>query len=145
MNLSEILRMFRQDKTSIKSHIKNLCEVALADKSFTGAEEQLLYGIAERVGISRKEIEKIKANPQDISFEIPTDHFEKFQQMYDLVHMMIVDKAVDREEWKLCEVFARKFGYRDEVVEEMVDTIKSNIEHKNDAEETYKRISYLKL
>jgi uncharacterized tellurite resistance protein B-like protein len=146
MTFGDILRMFRQDQASAKSHVKNLIEIALADKSFSGEEEQLLKSIANRIGISMKQIEKIRLTPQSIAFDIPGDEYEKFRQLYDLVHMMSIDKAVHPEELRLCELFALKFGYSLGVVKELVGTIRSNIENKNSAEETYKRITaYLKL
>lgn len=146
MTFADILRMFRQDQASSKSHVKNLIEIALADRSFSGEEEQLLKSIATRLGISMKQIEKIKQVPQNIAFEIPDDEYEKFHQVYDLVHMMIIDKSVHGEELRLCELFALKFGYSLGVVKELIATIKSNIENKSGVEETYKRITaYLKL
>jgi len=146
MTFADILRMFRQDQASAKSHTKNLIEIALADKNIGVEEEHLLKSIAKRIGISAKEIEKIRQAPQSVAFEVPEDEFEKFQQLFDLVHMMIIDKAVHPEELRLCELFAIKFGYPLGVVKEMIETIESNIKNKNSAEETYKRITaYLKL
>jgi uncharacterized tellurite resistance protein B-like protein len=146
MTFADILKMFRQDQASAQSHVKNLIEIALADRSFSAEEEQLLKSIATRIGISMKQIEKIRQGPQTIAFEVPGDEYEKFHQVYDLVHMMIIDKAVHPEELRLCELFALKFGYPLGVVKELIGTIRSNIDNKNGVEETYKRITaYLKL
>ncbi len=117
--------------------------------------EKLLSELAKNLGelgfevldnSKQKQIEKIRQVPQTIAFEVPDDEFEKFHQVYDLVHMMIIDKAVHPEELRLCELFALKFEYPLGVVKELVGTIKSNIENQNGVEETFKRINaYLKL
>ena len=66
--------------------------------------------------------------------------------MYDLVHMMTVDKNIHSEELRLCELYAIKFGYGKKVVKEMIASIKANIENGKEQHETYKRISsYLDL
>lgn len=138
--------MFRQGKTSAKSHIKNLIEIAAADDTFAPEEQQLLSTIASRNGISEKQLRQIKTDPGKISFEVPQDSVEKFGQLYDLVHMMSIDKNVHTQEMKLCELFAIKFGYAKESVCELIESIHTNIEHHNGPAEAMKRIgSYLKL
>ncbi|HWA06149.1 MAG TPA: TerB family tellurite resistance protein [Ignavibacteria bacterium] len=146
MNFQEILNLFRQGKATAKSHIKNLIEIAAADGKFTADEENLLESIAKKNNITPKQIEDIRKNNSQITFEVPKNPREKFHQLYDLVHMMSVDKDIHTEELRLCELFAVKFGYPNEAVKEMVESIRQNIEHNNDPDETMKRVaSYIKF
>lgn len=142
MSFREILALFRQGKATAKSHIRNLIEIATADGKFADEENELLLRIALRNGISAKRIEEIKANPGSIVFEVPGSDREKFIQLYDLVHMMIIDKEIHPEEARLCELFALRFGYPKDAVRELIDTIRNNIENGNDAGETYNRVLY---
>jgi uncharacterized tellurite resistance protein B-like protein len=143
MNLKDLLGAFSQGTSTAKSHMKNLIEMAAVDGNFDDVEYDLLKSIAKRNGISEGQLNDIRKNPKNIKFEVPADAKEKFHQLYDLVHMMSVDKNVHTEEMKLSHIFAVKFGYRRERVKELVDTIQSNIQYGQGQVETMKRVSLL--
>lgn len=143
MSFSDILKLFNQGKGTAKSHMKNLIEMAAVDGNFEAIEFNLLKIIAKRNGISESQLNDIRKNPTGIKFEIPTDSNEKFNQLFDLVHMMSVDSAVHDEEAKLCVLFAIKFGYPRINVKELIDTVRSNIQHGQTPEETMKRVQLL--
>lgn len=143
MNFSEILNLFNQGKTGAKSHMKNLIEMAAADGHFDAVEYDLLKKIAKRNGISESQLSSIQKNPSGIKFELPKDGGEKFHQFYDLVHMMTIDNDIHREEKKLCNLFAIKFGYPKEKSDELVEAIQSNIANGQDHEETMRRVTLM--
>jgi uncharacterized tellurite resistance protein B-like protein len=146
MNFKEILNLFRQGKATAKSHIKNLIEIAAADGNFGLDEQQLLRSIAKRNNISDNQLKEIHADPSKVRFEVPKNETEKFYQLYDLVHMMSVDKNIHSEEIRLCELFAIKFGYKKEAVKELIETIRLNIENGNGHDEAMKRVApYIKI
>ena len=143
MNFSDILSLFNQGKGTARSHMKNLIEMAAVDGNFEDIEYELLKTIAKRNGISESQLKDIQKNPSGIKFEIPTDKKEKFHQLYDLVHMMSVDNAIHDEEAKLSVLYAIKFGYPRINVKELIDTIRSNIQHGQNHDETMKRVTML--
>jgi uncharacterized tellurite resistance protein B-like protein len=143
MNFTEILSLFKQGKSTAHSHMKNLIEIAAADGNFDNVESELLRKIAKRNDISASKLKSIHDSPHDVMFEVPEDAYEKFHQMYDLVHMMIVDNEVHHEEMKLCNLFAIKFGYNKANVDELIKTIKANIENNNDAKNTMERLKWM--
>jgi hypothetical protein len=53
---------------------------------------------------------------------------------------MSVDKNIHAEELRLCEIFAIQFGYRKEIVREMIELIRQNIEKWIGPEETMKMV-----
>jgi hypothetical protein len=128
MNFNDIINLFKQGKATAKSHMRNLIEIAAADGGFGVEEQRLLDYAAQRNNISQIELKEIQAATSKVPFEVPTNEEEKFFQLYDLVHMMSVDKNIHSEELRLCEIFAIKFGYRKEVVREMIEIIRLNIE-----------------
>ncbi len=142
MSFREILDLFRSGKTTAKSHIKNLIEIASADGRYAKEEDELLIAIAARNGISRKRIEEIRSNPQPTAFELPKQERERFEQLFDLVHMMIVDKEIHPEEARLCELFASRFEYPKPAIKGIIDTIRHNIGNGNDAAKTHERVVY---
>ncbi len=143
INFSELLSICRLGKSTAKSHMKNLIEMAAVDGNFDLIEYDLLKAIAKRNNISEGQLKEIRNNPGSIQFEVPKDAKEKFNQLYDLVHMMSIDKSIHPEEQKLSHIFAIKFGYHRDRVKELIDTIQSNISNGQSHEEAMKRVSML--
>ena len=108
--------------------MRNLIEITAADGSLGEEEQRLLEYAAIRNNISREELKRIQENPDKVPFVVPGSEQGKFTQLYDLVHMMSVDLNIHPEELRLCEIFAIKFGYRKEVVRQMIELIRQNIE-----------------
>ena len=128
MSFEDIIDLFKLGKATAKSHMRNLIEIAAADGSLVGEEQKLLEYAAHRNNISTVQLKDIQADISKVRFKVPRNEEGKFFQLYDLVHMMSVDKNIDGEELWLCEIFAVKFGYRKEIVREMIQLIHQNIE-----------------
>ncbi|MEZ4973692.1 MAG: hypothetical protein R2820_10305 [Cyclobacteriaceae bacterium] len=143
MNFSEILNLFKQGKAGAKSHMKNLIEMAAVDGHFDETEYDLLKVIAKRNNISEGQLKSIQANPSTVKFEVPKDEGERFSQLFDLVHMMTIDNEVHHEETKLCNLFAIKFGYPKDKVNDLIVAIQGNIKHGQDPEETMRRVALM--
>ena len=143
MNFTDVISLFRQGKGSAKSHMKNLIEMAAADGHFADIEFDLLKSIAKRNNISESQLKEIRNNPGTTQFEVPADSKEKFQQLYDLVHMMSVDLTIHEEERKLSNLFAIKFGYPKDKVDEIIKVIHQNIKNQQSPVETMKRVEMM--
>jgi uncharacterized tellurite resistance protein B-like protein len=143
MNFTDILSRFKQGKATARSHMKNLIEMAAVDGNFDLVEYDLLKKIAKRNNISESQLKSIHSDHSNIEFQVPPDKQEKFDQFYDLVHMMSIDKTVHIEEMKLCNLFAVKFGYSRERANELIKSIQSNIENNQPHSETYKRLEWM--
>ena len=140
MSIEDIIDLFKIGKATAKSHMKNLIEIAAADGSLGSEEQRLLDYAAERNSISTSQLKTIQGESSKVRFEVPRSERDKFYQLYDLVHMMSIDKNIHGEELRLCEIFAIKFGYRKEVVREMIEMIRQNIEKWNGPKETMEAV-----
>ena len=140
MNINEVIDLFKMGKATAKSHMRNLIEIAAADGGLGIEEQRLLNYAAQRNNISLLELQEMQRNLPNVRFQVPGSDREKFNQMYDLVHMMSVDKNVHVEEQRLCEIFAIKFGFRKEIVREMIELIRENIEKWIGPEETMRAV-----
>jgi uncharacterized tellurite resistance protein B-like protein len=138
MKFSEIIGLFKEGKSTSKSHMKNLLEIAMADSHFDDEEYKLLRKLAKKHGVSDKELQKIQKNPEEVKFELPTNQNEKFEQFYELIHMMIIDGKILDEELSLCRVFAKKFAYGSP--DELVKVVVQNINNGQSCKETQKRV-----
>ena len=142
MNIDDIINLFKLGKASAKSHIRNLIEIAAADGNLGVEEQRLLQLAAIRNYITDAELKDIQANPSKVPFKIPGNKHDRFRKLYDLVHMMSVDKDIHTEELRLCEIFAVRFGYRKESVREMINMIKENINEWIGPEETMVKVEH---
>ena len=140
MNVADIIGQFKSGKASARSHMRNLIEIAAADGNLGFEEQRLLEHAALRNNITPAQLKEIQDNPSGPRFVVPASNRDKFYQLYDLVHMMSVDKNVHSEEMRLCEIFALKFGYRKEAVHDMITIIEQHIEQWSGAREAMEAV-----
>jgi len=143
MKFSKFLGLFKEGKVGVKSHMKNLIEVAMVDGHFDESEKTLLDSIAKKYGVSSSQLQVIHDDPSAIQFEIPKNESHRFEQLFDLVNMMVIDDYTDREEIRLCGLFARKFGYQDSKSDELVDAVANNIKNGQSLIDTKTRVDWL--
>jgi uncharacterized tellurite resistance protein B-like protein len=143
MKFVELIGLFKENKTVSKSHMKNLFEMAMVDSHFDDSELELLQKLAKKHRVSEKELKKIQEDPSKVEFELPDNADEKFEQFFELVHMMTIDGKMFDEEMNLCKIFAKKFDY--EKGEELIEVIAQNINNGQDYKETKKRIDMYKM
>ncbi len=131
------------EKKKGKSHLKNLMAMAMADGKLEDSEYKFLLKIAEKYSISINEVDKMKsmiASKGDFEFEKGST---KFEQIYDLVKMMMIDNNINANELKMCKNFAKKIGYAVNKVDELIESVVQNISIGHTLEETQLRVSYL--
>lgn len=143
MNLKEILSLFRHGQTTARSHIKNLIAIAMADGHLDLIEFNLLQKIAFRNNVSEKELRAIHENPDAVVFDLPETKLERLEQLFDLVHMMSVDKSIHPEEMRLCELFAAKLQIPRHRIEEAISHIQVAIGSGRNREEVVSQLSWM--
>ena len=145
MKFKNLLSVFKDGSSDgsghIRSHMKNLLEIALVDQDFDDSEFDLLKKLANKYDIPEDELAKIRENPSDIEFEMPESDSEKFQQFYELVQMMMADNKIYEEEMNLCIIFGRKFGYNN--VRESTNAIVQDIKDGVSIDNTMNSVDYL--
>jgi uncharacterized tellurite resistance protein B-like protein len=120
----DLLKIFKTDENGIRrSHVKNLICIAMADGHLDGEEWDLVVSIAKVLGVTSKEIEDIKANPEAVSFVPPKKYEDKVEQIHDLVAIMTIDGEVNSKELDLC----KKISLRLDILPQMVDDIIESI------------------
>lgn len=110
-------------KKRAKGHLRNLMEVAASDGSFEGIEVDYLLSLAGRFNISEEELKKIQDQPDAVKYEPPATDKERFDHLYQLACMMMIDGVVHDKEVELCKKFAIKLNLKPEFVDDMVAVI----------------------
>lgn len=124
-----------EEKKRAKSHFKNLLAVALADGILDKAELDYIFTVSRRFYITKEELQSLIANPDQISFNPPVDKEDRVRQLYNLVHIMMVDAEIDQNEMRLCQSFGVGLGFRATDIEDLVNRVVAKIEsgeHKED-------------
>ncbi len=99
-----------------KNHIKNLLALAKADGHLHPSEEALLFKIAKRYGLKDRQGKELMTNDEKFVLNVPDNHNDKMNLLYDLVLMVYADDVVDQHEIDFCEEAVQQFGMKKELV-----------------------------
>jgi len=133
---------FKKDETenTDKNYLKQLIKVAMSDGNIDDKESAFINKIAKKFELSNADIEEIKINLPDIKFQEPGSSKERFQMVFDLVWLMLIDGNIDVNEIHICSRVAMKMGYEPQIVEDLVNAIKNNIKSDENPELIYEKI-----
>ena len=121
MGLKELFAGF--DGKKRKSYFKNLIRVAAADGRIDENEFKYIVGLAQKNNISQSEITTVMKNPGKIKFTPPESMRERFDQMYDLVSVILVDGEVYPNEVRICKILAQELGFEEGIVDELLSNM----------------------
>jgi uncharacterized tellurite resistance protein B-like protein len=99
-------------KKKVKSHLTNLAALANSDGSMHDKEVEFLEKLANKNGIEKDALHHIIRGTKSHQLVIPDNNSEIFDQIYDLVQMMLADGILEESEMELCQQIAVKFGIR---------------------------------
>lgn len=106
-----------------KYHFRNLVVMSLADGKITDDEKSVLGYAASKWGISKEVQDEVMQHLEEIESKVPDDPEVRFQQLYDLVEIMIIDGELKIVEKDLCSKIAQALGYQPAAV----DVVKNGI------------------
>ncbi|HEY3404605.1 MAG TPA: hypothetical protein VGK59_14545 [Ohtaekwangia sp.] len=99
-----------------KNHIKNLLALAKVDGHMHPKEEALLFKIAKRYGLKDRQVKELINMEEKFKINVPDNHNDKMNLLYDLVLMVYADDVVDKHEVAFCEEAVKQFGMKKELV-----------------------------
>ncbi len=101
-----------------------------------------IIAIGKKNGLKQEEVRSLLANADTAKFAPPATDSERFDQIYDLVEMMLADGIVDDNEMDFCVEMAAKLGFKKAIVGVLVHKIslgvkdgisRENIKHDSQA------------
>ena len=111
-----------------KNHLRNLVALAAIDGHIHEDEITYLYKIGEKYQLKPQQIKKIIDNKEQTAPEIPEHHNQKVALLYDLVGMMMADNVIEDSEMEFCRKMFAKFGYKDILIDDMIDLYHQGVE-----------------
>ena len=112
-----------EQSTMIRNHLQNLGALAKVDGHLDPSELNYIIAIGQKNGFKAEEVKSLVANSQNSHFHLPENDTERFDQIYDLVEMMLADGIVDDNEMEFCMEMAAKLGFRRAIVGMLVRKI----------------------
>ncbi|MBO0358136.1 TerB family tellurite resistance protein [Hymenobacter sp. BT186] len=119
---------FENEQTrKVKSHIQNLAALAKADGHLDEREMSFIVTVGKRNGIRADQVRSIVANSNLNQLIVPDNDSERFDQIFDMVDMMLADGIVDDSEMDFCTIMAEKLGFRKDIVGLLVKNISQGV------------------
>ncbi|MBC6698482.1 tellurite resistance TerB family protein [Hymenobacter puniceus] len=119
---------FENEQTrKVKSHIQNLAALAKADGHIDEREMSFIVAVGKKNGIRADEIRTLVANSANSRMVVPDNDSERFDQIFDMVDMMLADGIVDDNEMDFCTIMAEKLGFRKETVGLLIKQISQGV------------------
>ena len=110
------------------SNLKNIISVSMADGELGEDELTIIAMTAARDNISERDVEKMLKGKDRIKFTVPETDEMKMRFLTDMVILMMVDGSLGDSELRMCKNAARLYGYGDEVVNDVVASIRQDME-----------------
>ena len=120
---------FENEQTKkIKDHLLNLAALAKADGHIDAREMNFIIAVGKKNGINSTEVQSLVSGSKGIeNNDLPTNDSERFDQIFDLVDMMLADGVVDETEMDFCIMMAEKLGFRKAIVGVLVRKISQGV------------------
>lgn len=99
-----------------KNHIRNLLALAKVDGHVHTKEEKLLFKIGKRYGLKERQIKELIETKERHKVNVPDNHDDRMNLLYDLLLMIHADDVVDKNEIEFFEDAVKRFGYKKETV-----------------------------
>jgi uncharacterized tellurite resistance protein B-like protein len=125
----EVLDLLTGRKKRNKAHLKNLIEVAMSDGQLDNIEIDFILALAKRFNISPAEVKRLKENTSSVQYDPPSSDRERFDQIHQLVRIMLIDGEIHERELQICKVLATRMGLRTDFVEDFVKVISDEVAH----------------
>jgi uncharacterized tellurite resistance protein B-like protein len=110
-----MLTIFESKKTE-KSHLRNLIALAKADGRISEGELELINKAASKLGLKQSEVNGLLEVVTEKDLSIPSNDSERFDQIFELVQLMMADGKIEDSEMDFCILIAEKMGFRKAIV-----------------------------
>lgn len=133
-----------KSKTQIRKHkhLINLVALAKSDGRVDAKEIELLAKIATQNGIAPKAFKAILDTSETIDIDVSNNKTQRISQLFDFIQMMLVDDEVSESEKTLCINIAKKMQFKEEIINDLVNTIMKRIKNGESKETVCNALEY---
>jgi hypothetical protein len=139
-----ILNIFdHTEKKHNKEYFVQLVRSARADDLISNSELELLSGIGKKLGFTDPEIDTLIKETDKTDFTPPYEFSKRFEQVFQIVRMIMSDGVIEADEMRIATEFALKSGFSESEIPNLLALISRGVQEGKDEEElfeVYKRI-----
>lgn len=133
-----ILNVFdHPGKKQNKEYFVQLVRSAKADDIIQNSELELLHRIGTKLGFTEPEIINLIAETDKYDYIPPYELAKRFEQVYEVVGMVMADGKVDDNEKRLVTGFAVKSGFSDEEIPALISMLINGKKEGKDEEDLF--------
>jgi uncharacterized tellurite resistance protein B-like protein len=100
-----------------RKQLNMLIQLAVSDKHFSPLEREKIFEIARIKGFPQEGVKELIANSESIGSFGALSENQKFEYMYSVIDLMLIDKKIFESEINFCRDIAIKLGFKKNVVE----------------------------
>ena len=103
------------------SHLNDLIKLSRIDGQESLHEVHFINSVAERLGVSREDLEKIREKNDDIVFAPPHDMYQQMMQYHRIIILMGIDRIISESEMDFCMDIGLKMNLKPEAIREILE------------------------
>ena len=103
------------------SHLNDLIKLSRIDGRENLNEINFINSVADRLGISRKDLKEIREKNSKVAFSPPEDMYQMMMQYHRLIVLMGIDRVISKEEEEFCTKLGLKMKLKKKAINEIID------------------------
>jgi len=125
------------EKKQDKEHFKNLIQIAMSDGIIDPAESEMLHRYGRKMGFTEPEIDNLLESSRMSAYNPPYELVKRFEQVFDIVKMILLDGVIDKNEMRLANAFASKSGFTESEIPKLLVLLIIGIREGKDEEDLF--------
>jgi hypothetical protein len=103
------------------SHLNDLIKLSRVDGQESVNEVHFINSVADRMGISREDLKKIREKNDSIIFTPPKDMYQIMMQYHRIIILMGIDRIISDSEMDFCIDIGIKMNLKPEAIREILE------------------------
>ena len=120
------------------AYFVHLIRIALADDVISIKELELLHRVSKKLGFTAEETDHLVRTTGKSDYTPPTSLRARFEQVYEIVNMTLVDGSINKSEMYLANSFAAKSGFNEKEIPTMLVLLLDGIREEKNKVELFK-------
>jgi uncharacterized tellurite resistance protein B-like protein len=116
----------------------HLVQITKADDNISNTELELLHRIGRKLGFTDPEIETLILTTAKPDYIPPYELSSRFEQVYEIVKITLVDGAIDKNEMRLATGFAVRSGFKENEIPKLLSLLIRGIKEGKDEDDLFK-------
>lgn len=125
-------------KNICKDNFINLVQIARVDGKISEEQMRILHKEGRKFGLTEPEIDNLLITEGNQSYTPPYSLRGKFVHLYNIAEVVLEDEVVTEAEKKMVRKFAVEVGFRDEIIEELMELLTNGIKNGDPEEVLFK-------